>query len=120
MYMPDCIRATIELMEAELSRLKHHSNFNLAGMSFSPGELAAEIKKHIPEFTCEYQPDFRQNIADSWPKSIDDSTARNEWGWKSQYDLSMMVKDMLEKISVKLLDGKNPEKNDLLGHFLTS
>ena len=103
MYMPDCIRAAVELMEVDLSRLKHHSNFNLAAMSFSAGELATEIKKHIPEFTCEYKPDFRQDIADSWPRSIDDSTAREEWDWQPKYDLSTMVKDMLEKLKVKLL-----------------
>lgn len=106
MYMPDCIRAAIDLMEADLSTLKHHSNYNLAAMSFSAGELAASIKKHIPEFTCEYQPDFRQEIADSWPRSIDDSAAREEWGWKPDYDLSMLVKDMLEKLEGKLLGEK--------------
>ncbi len=106
MYMPDCIRATMKLMEADLSRLKHRSSFNLAAMSFSAGELVAEIKKHIPEFTCEYKPDFRQEIADSWPGSIDDSAAREEWGWKSKYNLSMMVEDMLGKIKGKLLTGK--------------
>ena len=102
MYMPDCIRATLELMEVDLSKLKHHSDFNLAAMSFSAGELAAEIKKHIPEFTCEYKPDFRQEIADSWPRSLDDSAAREEWGWEPKYDLTSMTKDMLEKLSVKL------------------
>ncbi len=106
MYMPDCIRAAIDLMEVDLSKLKHHSNYNLAAMSFSAGELAAEIKRHIPEFTCEYQPDFRQEIADSWPRSIDDSATREEWGWKPDYDLSVMVKDMLEKLEGKLLGGK--------------
>ena len=82
MYMPDCIKGTIDLMEADISKLKHHCDFNMASMSFSAGELAAEIKKHIPEFKCDYKPDFRQNIADTWPKSIDDSAARKEWGWK--------------------------------------
>ncbi len=106
MYMPDCIRAAINLMEADLSTLKHHSNYNLAAMSFSAGELAAAIKKHIPEFTCEYQPDFRQEIADSWPRSIDDSAAREEWGWKPDYDLSMLVKDMLGKLEGRLLGEK--------------
>ncbi len=106
MYMPDCIRAAIDLMEADLSTLKHHSNYNLAAMSFSAGELAAAIKKHIPEFTCEYQPDFRQDIADSWPRSIDDSAAREEWGWKPDYDLSMLVKDMLGKLEGRLLGEK--------------
>jgi len=102
MYMPDCIRATLELMEVDLSKLKHHSDFNLAAMSFSARELAAEIKKHIPEFTCEYKPDFRQKIADSWPRSLDDSAAREEWSWEPKYDLTSMTKDMLEKLSVKL------------------
>jgi len=106
MYMPDCIRAAVELMEVDIYKLKHHSNFNLTAMSFSAGELATEIKKHIPEFTCEYKPDFRQEIADSWPRSIDDRAAREEWNWKPKYDLSLMVKDMLEKLQVKLLGGK--------------
>lgn len=98
MYMPDCIKATTQLMEADLSQLKHHADFNLAGMSFSAGELAAEIKKHIPDFVCEYKPDFRQEIADSWPMSIDDSAAREEWGWRPSYDLAAMTKDVLEKL----------------------
>ncbi len=98
MYMPDCIKGTIDLMDADLSKLKHHSDFNLASMSFSAGELTAEIKKHIPKFECEYKPDFRQAIADSWPQSIDDSTARKEWGWKPSYSLASMTKDMLEKL----------------------
>jgi nucleoside-diphosphate-sugar epimerase len=98
MYMPDCIKATLDLMETDISKLKHHCDFNLASMSFSAGGLAAEIKKHIPEFKCEYKPDFRQAIADSWPKSIDDSAARKEWGWKPKYNLATMTKDMLEKL----------------------
>jgi nucleoside-diphosphate-sugar epimerase len=105
MYMPDCIRATIMLMEADLSGLKHHADFNLAGLSFSAGELAAEIKKHIPEFVCEYKPDFRQEIADSWPCTIDDSAAREEWGWEPQYDLVAMVADMLEKLGKRHAEG---------------
>jgi len=107
MYMPDCIRAAIELMEADVSKLNHHSNYNLAAMSFSAGELAAEIRKHIPEFTCEYQPDFRQEIADSWPRSIDDSAAREDWSWKPKYDLNLMVGDMLQKLRVKLSAADN-------------
>ena len=106
MHMPDCIRATIMLMEADLSRLKHHADFNLAGLSFSAGELAAEIKQHIPEFVCEYEPDFRQAIADSWPRTIDDSAAREEWGWVPQYDLPAMVTDMLEKLGKKHAEGR--------------
>ncbi|MCD6098325.1 L-threonine 3-dehydrogenase [bacterium] len=106
MYMPDAIKATLDLMDAEASRLVHHSNFNIAAMSFSAGELAEEIKKHIPEFVCEYKPDFRQKIADSWPKTIDDSAAREEWGWQPDYDLANMAKDMLEKLTKKHKEGK--------------
>ena len=106
MYMPDCIRATIMLMETDLSELKHHADFNLAGLSFSAGELAAEIKKHIPDFVCEFRPDFRQEIADSWPRTIDDSTAREEWGWEPEYDLATMVEDMLEKLGKKYEEGR--------------
>ncbi len=105
MYMPDCIKGTIDLMEADISKLKHHSDFNMASMSFSAGELADEIKKHIPEFKCDFKPDFRQEIADSWPQSIDDSAARNEWGWKPSYDLSSMTKDMLEKLGKRYDEG---------------
>jgi len=106
MYMPDCIKGTIDLMEADIKNLKHHCDFNLAGMSFSAGELAAEIKKHIPEFKVEYKPDFRQAIADSWPQSIDDSAAREEWGWKPSYDLASITKDMLEKLQKRYEEGK--------------
>lgn len=103
MYMSDAIRGTIELSEADFSQLKHHSNFNFAAMSFSCADIAREIKKHIPEFQIEYQPDFRQNIADSWPKSIDDSAARQEWGWEHEYDLQKMTADMLKNLREKLL-----------------
>jgi nucleoside-diphosphate-sugar epimerase len=106
MYMPDCIKATIDLMEADFSRLVHHADFNLAAMSFSAGELAAEIRKHIPEFTCEYQPDFRQAIADSWPRSIDDSAAREEWGWQPAYDLPAMTVDMLDRLAKRHAAGQ--------------
>ncbi|HEC94371.1 MAG TPA: NAD-dependent epimerase/dehydratase family protein [Thermoplasmatales archaeon] len=105
MYMPDCIKGTIQLMEADFSKLKHHADFNMASMSFSAGELAEEIKKHIPDFVCKYKPDFRQRIADSWPRSIDDSAAREEWGWKPEFDLPRMVEDMIEKLSRKLEQG---------------
>ena len=105
MYMPDCIKGTIDLMEVDVSKLKHHCDFNMASMSFSVGQLAAEIKKHIPDFKCEYKPDFRQAIADSWPQSIDDSAARKEWGWKPSYNLSSMTKDMLEKLSKRHKEG---------------
>ncbi len=106
MYMPDCIKGTINLMEADISKLKHHCDFNMASMSFSAGELAAEIKKHIPEFKCIYKPDFRQAIADTWPQSIDDSAARKEWGWKPTYDLPSMTKDMLKKLGKRHKEGK--------------
>ena len=105
MYMPDCIKASIDLMDADISKLKHHSDFNIAAMSFSVGELAEEIKKHIPEFVCKYNPDFRQDIADSWPQSIDDSIARKEWGWKPSYDIPEMTRDMIEKLSKRFNEG---------------
>ncbi len=106
MYMPDCIKATIDLMNAPLSSLKHHSDFNITAMSFSAGELAEEIKKYIPDFVCEYKPDFRQNIAESWPRTIDDSVARKEWGWKPDYDLATMTTDMLKKLKKRYEEGK--------------
>ena len=102
MYMPDCIRATLILMDAPFDDLEHHTDFNIAALSFSPEELAGEIKKHIPAFEIEYKPDYRQGIADSWPRSIDDSAARREWGWRPKYDLSNMVADMLETLREKL------------------
>jgi nucleoside-diphosphate-sugar epimerase len=101
MYMPDCIKAAIDLMEADSSKVKHRTSYNVAAMSFSAGELTAEIKKYIPEFKCEYKPDFRQKIADSWPMSIDDSIAHIEWGWKPTYDLASMTKDIIEKLTRK-------------------
>lgn len=106
MYMPDCIKGTIDLMETDISKLKHHCDFNMASMSFSAGKLASEIKKHIPDFKVSYKPDFRQKIADTWPKSIDDSAARKEWGWKPSYNLSSMTKDMLEKLGKRYKEGK--------------
>ena len=106
MYMPDAIHGVIKLMQADKSRLKHHSNFNLASMSFSAKELVAEIQKHIPEFTCEYKPDFRQQIADSWPRSLDDSVAREEWDWKPTYDIASMTTDMLEKLTIRYKNGQ--------------
>ena len=105
MYMPDCIKATIDLMESDVSKLNHHCDFNLASMSFSAGELAAEIKKHIHEFKCDYKPDFRQAIADSWPQSIDDTAARKEWDWKPSYNLVSMTKDMLKKLGKRYTEG---------------
>jgi nucleoside-diphosphate-sugar epimerase len=105
MYIPDCIKASIDLMDADISKLKHHSDFNIAAMSFSVGELTKEIMKHIPEFVCKYNPDFRQDIADSWPQSIDDSIARKEWGWKPSYDIPEMTRDMIEKLSKRFNEG---------------
>ncbi len=98
MYMPDAIRATIELMEAPIEKIKVRTSYNLSGMSFSPKEIAAEIKKHLPQFTMTYKPDYRQAIADSWPQSIDDTVARKDWGWKEEYALPKMVKDMFENL----------------------
>jgi nucleoside-diphosphate-sugar epimerase len=98
MYMPDAIRATIELMEADKSKISTRTSYNISGMSFSPKEIAAEIKKHIPEFSISYKPDYRQPIADSWPQSIDDKVARNDWGWKEEFTLEAMAKDMLENL----------------------
>lgn len=98
MYMPDAIRATIELMEAPADRISVRTAYNLSAMSFSPEEIAAEIGKHIPAFTITYQPDYRQSIADSWPQSIDDSVARRDWGWKQEFDLAKMTADMLENM----------------------
>jgi nucleoside-diphosphate-sugar epimerase len=99
MYMPDCISATLDLMNAEQTRVKRRTSYNLAAMSFSPKDLVNQIKKHIPDFTCDYAPDFRQEIADSWPMSIDDSEARMDWGWQPTYGLSAMTEDMIKKLS---------------------
>jgi nucleoside-diphosphate-sugar epimerase len=101
MYMPDAISATIQLAEADFSKLKHHCDFNLAAMSFSVGELAAAINKHYPDFKVKYEPDYRQAIADSWPNSIDDSAARDEWGWQPKWDLEAMTKDMLHQLEIR-------------------
>jgi len=98
MYMPDAIRATIELMEAPAKKITVRTSYNVSGMSFSPKEIAAEIRKHIPEFSISYKPDYRQAIAESWPQSIDDSVARKDWGWKEEYDLAAMTRDMLKNL----------------------
>jgi nucleoside-diphosphate-sugar epimerase len=103
MFMPDAIRATIELMEADQSSLSIHSSYNVSGISFDPQELASEIKRILPKFSITYKPDFRQAIAESWPQTIDDSVARNDWGWKSEYDLEKMTKIMLKQIKKKHL-----------------
>jgi len=99
MYMPDAIRATIELMEAPSEKIKVRTSYNLSGMSFSPVEIGNEIRKHIPAFHLDFNPDYRQQIADSWPKSIDDSHAREDWGWKPEFDLTKMTADMLMNLS---------------------
>lgn len=102
MFMPDAIRGTIDLMQAEASCVKIRSSYNLSGISFNPHEIANEIKKHIPDFTISYKPDFRQKIAESWPESIDDCDARNDWGWKHEYDLASMTDIMLKEIKKKV------------------
>lgn len=99
MYMPDAIRATIELMEAPAEKISVRTSYNLSAMSFSPKEIAEEVKKHVPEFKMEYKPDYRQEIANSWPASIDDSVARRDWGWKEEYDLKAMTVDMIRNLS---------------------
>ena len=100
MYMPDAIRATIELMEAPANKITVRQSYNISGMSFSPKEITASIQKHMPEFSITYKPDYRQKIADSWPQSINDNVAERDWGWKREYDLDAMTGDMLENLSV--------------------
>lgn len=102
MFMPDAIRGTIDLMESDRSKVKIRSSYNLSGISFNPKQLADEIKKHIPDFTITYNPDFRQKIAESWPESIDDSHARSDWGWKREYDLAAMTEIMLREVKKKI------------------
>lgn len=101
MYMPDAIKATIEIMEADTANVKIRSSYNLSAFSFSPAEIGLELKKYIPDFKMTYAPDFRQNIADSWPGSIDDSIARLHWGWQNDYSLSDMVIEMFENIKAQ-------------------
>lgn len=101
MYMPDCLNATINLFHADFGKLKHHSDFNVSAFSVTPKLLAESIRKFIPDFQITYKPDYRQAIADSWPNSIDDSCAREEWGWKPAYDLDSMTEDMLKVIGEK-------------------
>ncbi len=98
MYMDDAIRATIQIMQAPKEQIKIRSSYNLSAISFTPKEIAAEIKKHIADFTITYNPDFRQKIADSWPSSIDDSRAREDWGWNHEFDLAKMTQVMLENL----------------------
>jgi nucleoside-diphosphate-sugar epimerase len=110
--MPDCIKAALQLMEADRSKLKHHSGYNLNAMSFSAGELAAEIRKHRPDFVCDFHPDERQKIADSWPESLDDGPARREWGWQPGYDLRTMTIDMLTRLGWQLPDAPRPSAGE--------
>lgn len=103
MYMPDAIKSAIAIMEANPSKLKHRNAFNVSAMSFAPEEIAAEVTRLIPEFTMDYEVDpLRQSIADSWPNSMDDSAAKEEWGWQPDYDLPRMCRDMIEKLTPKL------------------
>jgi nucleoside-diphosphate-sugar epimerase len=98
MYMPDAIRATMELMEAPADKISVRTSYNISGISFSPAEIAASIKKHIPEFEMKYKPDYRQQIAESWPQSIDDTVARDDWHWQNEYDLEKITADMLKHL----------------------
>lgn len=103
MYMPDALRAAVELMEADPSKLKHRNSFNIAAMSFDPEMIAASIKKQMPEFTLTYDVDpLREGIAESWPNSLDDTCAREEWGWRHEFDLDDMTRDMLDKLKARL------------------
>jgi len=107
MYMPDALRAAVEVMEADPARLQHRNAFNVTAMSFTPAELAAQIKQHLPDFTIEYQVDpVRQAIADSWPNSLDDSAARRQWGWQPRYDLAGMTADMLKVLGQRVASGQ--------------
>ncbi|WP_158841091.1 NAD-dependent epimerase/dehydratase family protein [Polaribacter sp. L3A8] len=103
MYIDDALNATIELMQTDAKNIKNRTGYNLAAMSFTPEEIALEIKKHIPDFKITYQPDFRQQIADSWPASIDDSEARTDWNWQHQFDLTSMTKDIITNLKKALL-----------------
>jgi nucleoside-diphosphate-sugar epimerase len=104
MYMDDAVKATIMLMEAPAEKIKVRSSYNLGGISFTPKEIAEEIKKYIPELSVSYKPDFRQAIAESWPRSISDEAAQNDWGWKHEFDLSKMTRVMIDNIRKKLQD----------------
>ena len=102
MYMDDAIRGTIELMEAPIDRIKSRMSYNIGAMSFSPKEIASAIAYHVPDFKIDYAPDFRQQIADGWPQSIDDKAARNDWGWQHEFDLNKMTYDMLKHLKEKM------------------
>lgn len=103
MYMPDCIKAAIDLLQAPVDKLTHHCDYNVGAMSFDVKSLVEEIRKYYPNFEVEYKPDHRQSIADSWPDDVDDSVARRDWGWQPEYDMPKMVKDMIDKLRAKIL-----------------
>jgi nucleoside-diphosphate-sugar epimerase len=113
MYMSDAIKGTIELMEAPIEKLSHHYAYNLGAMSFAPEEIAAEIQKQIPTFSISYKPDFRQQIAESWIDNMDDSCARNDWGWQHKYDLVSMTEDMIVNLR-KLQKNQNYDETKFL------
>jgi nucleoside-diphosphate-sugar epimerase len=102
MYLPDAIKGTVDLMKADFDRLNHHTNFNMTAFSFSCSRLEEEIAKHIPGFTVTYEPDYRQAIAETWPHTIDDQAARQEWDWKPNFDLELMTKDMIRRLTPRL------------------
>lgn len=106
LYMPDAIRGTLELMESPAEKIRIRTSYNLAGMSFTPAELARSIQKYIPDFKIDYEPDFRQQIAESWTESIDDTHARQDWGWHPEYDLDAMTKDMIDHLAGRLEEKK--------------
>ena len=106
MYMPDCLKATIDLFRADKKNLKRFTDYNVGSMSFDVKTLAESIRRHIPDFEVVYEPDYHQAIADSWPRSVDDSAARKEWGWKPSYDLDSMTDDMLRAVKEKIARGE--------------
>jgi len=102
MYMDDAVKATLDLMEAPSEKINERGSYNISAMSFCPEEIAGEIQKHIPDFTISYKPDFRQQIADSWPRSINDAAARIDWGWEPRFDLAEMTEDILKNLPASL------------------
>jgi nucleoside-diphosphate-sugar epimerase len=112
MYMPDAVRSILEIMRAEADAITVRTSYNLGAMSFSAAELAEEIGRHVPGFECRYEPDFRQQIADSWPAAVDDSLAREDWGWRHRYDLPEMVEDMLANLRVRLSGAAGARPSD--------